>query len=113
VLGVILLADFGVGKYQAMQVRQRAAHTAAFQHLALNSLRGDVQSVIDLGDGQYELITYLQNVGSEGPIYVMSPDMRAYVQVKTTWQEVPMQPVDESIGGVAKIEGKQPYRSPV
>jgi ABC-type lipoprotein export system ATPase subunit len=110
VFGAVLLADFGIGKYQAMQVRQRAARTAALQHLALNSLRGDVQSVTDLGDGQYELITYLQNVGSEGPIYVMSPDMRAYVQVKTTWQEVPMQPVDEGIDGVAKIEGKQIYR---
>jgi len=110
VLGAILLADFGVGKYQAMQVRERAARTAALQHLAFNSLRGDVQSVTDLGDGQYELITYLQNVGSEGPIYVMSPDMRGYVQVKTTWQEVPMQPVDESIDGVARIEGKRTYR---
>jgi ABC-type lipoprotein export system ATPase subunit len=110
VLGAVLLADFGVEKYQAMQVRERAARTAALQHLALNSLRGDVQSVADLGDGQYELITYLQNVGSEGPIYVMSPDMRAYVQVKTTWQEVPMQPVDESTNGVARIEGKRTYR---
>jgi putative ABC transport system ATP-binding protein/macrolide transport system ATP-binding/permease protein/lipoprotein-releasing system ATP-binding protein len=108
--GAILLADFGVEKYQAMQMRERAARTAALQHLALNSLRGDVQSVTDLGDGQYELVTYLQNVGSEGPIYVMSPDMRGYVQVKTTWQEVPMQPIDERINGVAKIEGKQTYR---
>jgi ABC-type lipoprotein export system ATPase subunit len=110
VLGAILLADFGVGKYQAMQVRQRAARTAALQHLALNSLRGDVQSVTDLGDGQYELVTYLQNVGSDEPIYVMSPDMRGYVQVKTTWQEVPMQPFEDSINGVAKIEGKRTYR---
>ena len=110
IFGVILLADFGVERYQAMQVRQRAARTAALQHLALNSLRGEVQSVTDLGDGRYELTTYLQNVGSEGSIYVMSPDMRAYVQVKTTWQEVPMQPLDESANGVAKIEGKRTYR---
>ena len=44
------------------------------------------------------------------PIYVMSPDMRAYVQVRTTWQEVPMTPVDDSASGVLKIEGKQTYR---
>jgi hypothetical protein len=109
ILGGILLADFGVEKYQAMRVRERAARIAALQHLALNSLRGDVQSVTDLGDGRYELTTYLQNVGG-APIYVMSPDMRAYVQVRTTWQEVPMQPVDESANGVLKIEGKQSYR---
>lgn len=109
ILGGILLADFGVEKYQAMRVRERAARIAALQHLALNGLRGDVQSVTDLGDGRYELTTYLQNVGG-APVYVMSPDMHAYVQVRTTWQEVPMRPVDESASGVLKIEGKQSYR---
>ncbi len=109
ILGGILLADFGVEKYQAMKVRERAARSAALQHLALNSLRGDVQSVTDLGDGRYELTTYLENVGG-APIYVMSPDMRAYVQVRTTWQEVPMRPTEDSANGVLKIEGKQSYR---
>jgi ABC-type lipoprotein export system ATPase subunit len=109
ILAGILLADFGVEKYQAMRVRERAARIAALQYLALNSLRGDVQSVTDLGDGRYELTTYLQNLG-EAPVYVMSPDMRAYVQVRTTWQEVPMRPLEESANGVLKIEGRQSYR---
>jgi ABC-type lipoprotein export system ATPase subunit len=109
ILGAVLLANFGIEKYQRMQVRERAARIAAMQQLALNSLRGEVQSVTDLGDGRYELTTYLQNVGGT-PIYVMAPDMRAYVQVRTTWQEVPMKPIDESANGVMKIEGKQSYR---
>jgi putative ABC transport system ATP-binding protein/macrolide transport system ATP-binding/permease protein/lipoprotein-releasing system ATP-binding protein len=109
IFGAVLLADFGIEKYQQMRVRERAARIAALQQLALNSLRGDVQSVSDLGDGRYELTTYLENVGGT-PIYVLSPDMRAYVQVRTTWQEVPMQPLDESANGVMKIEGKQTYR---
>lgn len=110
IFGGILLADFGVDKYQKMRVREREARIAALQYLALNSLRGDVQSVADLGDGRYELTTYLQNVGGGPPIYVMSPDLRAYVQVKTVWQEVPMKPIDDSAGGVVKIEGRQTYR---
>jgi ABC-type lipoprotein export system ATPase subunit len=109
-LGGILLADFAVAKYQDLQVRERGARIAALQHVALNSLRGDVQSVADLGNGRYELTTYLQNVGGEQPIYVMSPDMRAYVQVGTTWQEVAMIPADGSAGGVSKIDGRQTYR---
>jgi putative ABC transport system ATP-binding protein/macrolide transport system ATP-binding/permease protein/lipoprotein-releasing system ATP-binding protein len=109
IFGAVLLADFGVERYQQMRVRERAARVAALQQLALNSLRGDVQSVTDLGDGRYELTTYLENVGA-APIYVLSPDMRAYIQVRTTWQEVPMQPIDESANGVMKIEGKQTYR---
>ena len=109
IFGGILLADFGIDKYQKMRVRQRDARVAALQHLALNSLRGDVQSVTDLGDGRYELTTYLQNVGGS-PIYVMAPDLRAYVQVKTVWQEVPMKPIEDAASGVLKIEGKQTYR---
>jgi ABC-type lipoprotein export system ATPase subunit len=110
VLGGVLLADFAVAKYQSMQVRERDARVAALRHLALNRLRGDVQSVTDLGNGRYELTTYLQNVGSEQPIYVMAPDMRAYVQVGTAWQEVAMEPADAGVGEVMKIDGKQIYR---
>ncbi len=109
-LGGVLLADFAVAKYQDLQVRERGARIAALQHVALNSLRGDVQSVADLGNGRYELTTYLQNVGGAEPVYVMSPDMRAYVQVGTMWQEVAMMPADGTAAGVAKIDGRQTYR---
>jgi ABC-type lipoprotein export system ATPase subunit len=109
IFAAILAVDVGVEKYQAMRLRERAARVAALQHLALNGLRGDVQSVTDLGDGRYELTTYLQNVGGE-PIYVMAPEMRAYVQVASLWQEVPMTPADDGATGVTKIEGKQTYR---
>jgi putative ABC transport system ATP-binding protein/macrolide transport system ATP-binding/permease protein/lipoprotein-releasing system ATP-binding protein len=69
-----------------------------------------IQSVSDLGDGRYELAVYLWNVGSDTPIYVMSPDMHAYVQVGKVWQEVPLEPADSSSSGVLKIDGKQTYR---
>jgi ABC-type lipoprotein export system ATPase subunit len=109
IFAAILAVDVGVEKYQAMRLRERAARIATLQHLALNRLRGDVQSVTDLGEGRYELTTYLQNVGGE-PIYVMAPDMRAYVQVASLWQELPMTPADDRASGVIKIEGKQTYR---
>src|SRR5262249_40642065 len=86
IFGAVLLADFAVGKYQAMQLRERAARIAALQHLALNGLRGDVEAVADLGDGRYQLTTYLQNVGTGQPIYVMAPDMHPSVQVRASWQ---------------------------
>jgi ABC-type lipoprotein export system ATPase subunit len=110
ILGAVLLADFGVGKYQTMQLHERTARVAALRHLALNGLRGDVQSVADLGDGRYQLTTYLQNVSGTEPIYVMEPDMHAYVQVGTSWQEVPIKPLDEQAAGVTKIAAQQDYR---
>ena len=69
-----------------------------------------MQSVADLGEGRYELTTYLQNVGGGQPIYVMSPDLRAYVQVGSVWQEVPLTLTDASASGVLKIEDRQTYR---
>ncbi len=110
IFGAVLIAYLGVGKYQDMQVRDRAARIAKLQHFALNSLRGDVQSVTDLGEGRYELTTYLQNVGGDGPIYVMSPDLRAYVQVGTMWQEISMNPAEATANGVLKIEDRMNYR---
>jgi ABC-type lipoprotein export system ATPase subunit len=109
IFAAILAVDVGVENYQAMRLRERAARIATLQHLALNRLRGDIQSVTDLGEGRYELTTYLQNVGGD-PIYVMAPDMRAYVQVASLWQELPMTPADDRASGVIKIEGKQTYR---
>jgi putative ABC transport system ATP-binding protein/macrolide transport system ATP-binding/permease protein/lipoprotein-releasing system ATP-binding protein len=109
-LGAVLLANFGIGKYQDSQVRERAARIATLQHIALNGLRGDVQSVSDLGEGRYELTTYLQNVGGEQPIYVMAPDLRAYVQVGAIWQEVSMRPTEAAANGVMRIEGTQTFR---
>jgi hypothetical protein len=110
VLGGVLLTDFAVAKYQDMQARERDARIASLRHLALNSLRGDVRSVSDLGGGRYQLTTYLQNAGGGRPIYVMAPEMRAYVQVGTLWQELPMQPVDDNAGSVRRIVGEQTYR---
>lgn len=109
VLAAIMLLDFGIRKYQAIQLRERLARTTSLRYLALNSLRGDVQSIMDLGNGRYALTTYLENVGGGQPIYVLSPDLRAYVQVGKAWQELSMRSTDESAGRVLKIEGKQAY----
>lgn len=110
VLALILLADFAVGRYQAAQIRARSARAAALVELALDGLRGDVEAVADLGDGHYQLTVYLENAGGARPIYVMSPDMRAYVQVGTEWREVPIEPAVAAPGDVLKIEGRQSYR---
>jgi ABC-type lipoprotein export system ATPase subunit len=109
VLGGVLAADFAIGKHQAEQMRERLARSSSLRHIALNSLRGDVQSVKDLGDGRYELTTYLQNI-ADAPIYVMAPDLRAYVQVRSTWHELPTTPRDDTASGVRKIEDKLVYR---
>jgi len=110
VLAGVVLLDFGVAKYQEMQVRARGERITRLADLALSSLQSDVQSVADLGDGRYELTVYLLNAGGGDPIYVMLPDMHAYVQVGSVWQEVPLRPADSNVGDVLRIDGKHLYR---
>jgi len=105
----ILLIDFGVAKYQEMQFRARGERLAELSDLALSRLEGNVEGVTDLGDGRYELAVNLLNAGAEGPIYVMSPDMHAYVQVGAEWQELPLRPTDDGDGGVIGIDAKHIY----
>ena len=40
----------------------------------------------------------------------MAPDLRAYVQVGTAWQELPLQGGDEGESGVLKVEDRRTYR---
>jgi putative ABC transport system ATP-binding protein/macrolide transport system ATP-binding/permease protein/lipoprotein-releasing system ATP-binding protein len=105
----ILLLDFGVAKYQHMQVRERTERIAKLVDMALSSLQTDIQSVTDLGDGHYQLAVYLLNAGGD-PIFVMLQDMRAYVQVGNVWQEVPLRPADDGTDGVLRIEGRHVYQ---
>ena len=110
ILASILLVDFGVAKYQETQVRDRGARLAQLADMALSRLQADVESVTDRGEGRYELAVYLWNVDSDTPVYVMSPDMHAYVQVGKIWQEVPLERADSGSSGVMRIDGKQTYR---
>jgi putative ABC transport system ATP-binding protein/macrolide transport system ATP-binding/permease protein/lipoprotein-releasing system ATP-binding protein len=108
-LAGILLLDFGVSKYQQMQVRERGERIARLADMALSTLQSEVQSVADLGDGRYDLALYFRNAGGGEPIYVMSPDMHAYVQVGNLWQEVPLRPADDEASNVARIDGQHVY----
>jgi putative ABC transport system ATP-binding protein/macrolide transport system ATP-binding/permease protein/lipoprotein-releasing system ATP-binding protein len=106
----VLLVDFAVAQYQELQVREHGARLANLAEFALASVQAEVASVSDLGEGRYELAVSLSDVSGEQPIYVMSPDMRAYVQVGKIWHEVPLTPIDDGIGNVSKVEGKHTYR---
>lgn len=110
ILTCILLLDFGIAKYQEMQISERGARIAQMADMALSQLQADIQAVLDRGEGRYELEVALLNADNEKPIYVMSPDMHAYVQIGKVWQEVPLEPAEPSASGVLRIDGKQIYR---
>lgn len=107
---LVLLGDSLVGRYQHMLVQQRADRLAALETLAQSALRADVKAIASRGNGAYELTLELWNVKGDKPIYVMSPALRAYVQIGRQWVEVPSRPVEESAAQVLKITGRQSYR---
>jgi putative ABC transport system ATP-binding protein/macrolide transport system ATP-binding/permease protein/lipoprotein-releasing system ATP-binding protein len=110
VIAGVLLLDFGVAKYQQIQVRERAQRIGRLADTALSSLQSDIQSVADLGDGHYQLAVYLLNASGDEQIFVMLQDMRAYVQVGNVWQEVPLRPADDGAEGVLRIDGRHVYQ---
>lgn len=107
---VVMIVGYGLGRFQEMRLTDARQKRSALESLALSSLRGDVQGVRELGDGRYELILYLWNVGDGKPIFVLSSGVQAYVQVGSTWQELTLKPLDSSINSVLQIVGKQLYR---
>lgn len=107
---LVLLGDSLVGRYQRMLVEERADRRAALETLALSALRAGVKTIVSRGNGEYELTLELWNVTGERPIYVLSPALRAYVQVGGQWVEVPSRPIEESAAQVLKITGRQSYR---
>jgi ABC-type lipoprotein export system ATPase subunit len=110
VISGVLLLDFGVAKYQQIQIRERAQRMASLADMALSSLQSDIQSISDLGGGHYQLAVSLLNAGGGDPIFVMLQDMRAYVQVDNVWQEVPLRTADDGIDGVLRIDGRHVYQ---
>lgn len=107
---LVLLGDSLVGRYQRMLVQERVDKLAALETLALSSLRADVKTIASRGSGTYELTLELWNVKGDKPIYVMSPALRAYVQVGRQWVELPARPIEESAAQVLEITGRQSYR---
>jgi len=107
---LVLLADSLVGRYQRLLMQQHAEKLAALETLALSNLRANANSIVARGNGRYELSLELWNIRGDKPIYVMSPSVRAYVQIGRQWIEVPSRPIEESAASVLKITGRQSYR---
>jgi putative ABC transport system ATP-binding protein/macrolide transport system ATP-binding/permease protein/lipoprotein-releasing system ATP-binding protein len=103
-------ANYGASRYQQTRLQRARETQSALETMALNRLRGDVQAIRDLGDGHYELTLYLWNTSGGKPIYVMSSGVQAYVQVDTNWEELALQPVDQTLNAVLEVNGKQMYR---
>ena len=95
--------------YQHHRIDGKQHARQELQALATGGLRADVEDLAQGPDGSYRLTLYLWNVSGGQPIFVMAPTVRAYVQVGSVWQEVPLRPADGQEGQVLQITGRHKY----
>jgi ABC-type lipoprotein export system ATPase subunit len=107
ILALVWATNLSVGYYQRSIIEAKVAQHQALEDLAMKGLRADVKDVT-FGPGKTYMVSfYLRNTTGDQPIYVMSPTVRAFIQVGSNWQEAPFKPVNAAVQQVRKIEGIQ------
>jgi len=109
VLVLLLAVNQGLAFYQQQRIDGRAAAHAALEELAMSGLRADIADITPEGEEEFLLKLYLWNVTDGKPLFVLAPDVRAFVQVGSGWTEVPLESTDGLKGRVLQIDGKQFY----
>lgn len=114
ILAVVWGIHFGIAAYQQSAVDSKAAAQKELEDLATAGITADVKNVTFAPGNAYTLTLYLRNTTSDDrPIYVMGPSVRGFVQVGTSWQEVPLKPADanaQKAQKVQKIIGEKLFR---
>ncbi len=97
-----------ISYYQENALNAAVDHKHAMEDLAM-SMRADVKDIA-FGQGRtYNVTLYLRNTNSDQKLYVMSPAVRAFVQLGMTWQEIPTKPLVVPESRVQQISGTQTY----
>jgi putative ABC transport system ATP-binding protein/macrolide transport system ATP-binding/permease protein/lipoprotein-releasing system ATP-binding protein len=110
VFGMFWILNAAVGTYENNIIQAKADQRAALEELAMSNLRAEVKD-ITFGPGKtYLLSLYLRNTNDAQPLYVMTPTVRSFVQVGTSWQEISLKPAESSSPRVVKIEGERLYQ---
>jgi ABC-type lipoprotein export system ATPase subunit len=105
-----LALNQGVALYQRHLLHERRQARAALEDAALLWLRADIDDVAYHGGSSYTLTLSLENRSTTSAVFVLSPTVRAYVQVGLTWQEIPTRSTDGQEGRVVRIEGRRTYQ---
>ena len=105
-----LALNQGVALYQRHLVHQRGQARAALEDAALLWLRVEIEDIAYNGGVSYTLTLSLENRSTGSAVFVLSPTLRAYVQVGLMWQEIRTRSIDDQEGRVARIDGRRTYQ---
>lgn len=99
----VLVANHGAAMYQRSRVAEKRAANQQLQEVALYRMRADIEDLVSEPDRSYLLTLYAQNLDPEQELFVMAPEVRAFVQNGLQWQEVPLRSVDNQEGRVKRV----------
>lgn len=106
-ISLIYIGNLALAAYQQSIINARLDAQQALEELAMSDLKAGVKNITMQNDGVYELKIFLRNVKDGKPMYVMTPAIRLFVQVGTSWQEVPLEALDAKRPPVTAIKGEQ------
>jgi ABC-type lipoprotein export system ATPase subunit len=110
IIPIVLTAwviNWAIAFCQDRALEAKADAQSAIEEVAMRNLQADIQDIVSEQGNSYKLTINIGKRNSSAPIYVMSPTVRAFVQVGTNWQEVPIKPTDTAHQQVLKITGDQ------
>ena len=90
-VALFFLADYGVGLKQQQILAEQEAKKERLENLAFHMIFPDIHDAWDVKGqpDEYEAVIKIDNV-SDDVIYTTHPEIKAYVQTKFYWQEVPV-----------------------
>jgi putative ABC transport system ATP-binding protein/macrolide transport system ATP-binding/permease protein/lipoprotein-releasing system ATP-binding protein len=98
-----LILNHCAALYQQSRTAGGKAARQQLQEVALFLMRADVEDLAADADRNYLLTLYAQNLDPEKDLFVMAPEVRAFVQVGLQWQEVPLRSEDNQEGRVVRV----------
>jgi len=100
----------GISNYQTSVIDAKAEQRLALEDLSMKGLRADIKEIVFGPGNSYVVSLYLRNTTGDQPLYILSPVLRAFVQVGSSWQEVPIKPLDVPASKVQNIKGTSIFK---
>lgn len=111
-VGALLLLDYGVGKYQSMQIERQRQADLVLENKAFSGIYSELVKVeLEPDKKTYRLTMALQSADPATPLYVMVEPTRVFEQAGLVWREVPSQMLEQKAAGVVKLTGRYEFQA--
>lgn len=109
---VLLLVDYGVGKYRALWLERQRQADLILENKAFSGIYSELVRIeLEPDKKSYRLTTAIQSTDPATPLYVMIEPTRVFEQAGFAWKEVPAQAMERESAGVVKLTGRHEFQT--